>query len=166
MPISRNGKADLLNKIPLFSECSGAELEAVAAVTDEIRLPAGRVLMRQGTAGRELLVLVDGEVTVARAGATIAVRGSGDFIGKLALVTHTAPLRDGAGCDPAATYIRDPHARGMELASDLRIEERELEAGGSNYGVGSRAAGAAVKVAPRHVTALGPILTISSSRHP
>jgi hypothetical protein len=39
----------LLNKIPRFSECSRAELEAVAAVTDELRLPAGRVLMRQGT---------------------------------------------------------------------------------------------------------------------
>ena len=88
MPISRKGKADLLNKIPLFSECSRAELEAVAAVTDELRLPAGRVLMRQGTVGRELLVLVDGEVTVARNGETIAVRGSGDFIGELALVTH------------------------------------------------------------------------------
>ena len=80
MPISRNGKADLLNKIPLFSECSRAELEAVAAVTDELRLAAGRVLMRQGTVGRELLVLVDGEVTVAHDGETIAVRGSGDFI--------------------------------------------------------------------------------------
>jgi CRP-like cAMP-binding protein len=88
MPISRNGKADLLNKIPLFSECSRAELEAVAAVTDELRLAAGRVLMRQGTVGRELLVLVDGEVTVAHDGETIAVRGSGDFIGELALVTH------------------------------------------------------------------------------
>ena len=126
---SRNGKADLLNKIPLFSECSGAELDAVATVTDKLWLPAGRVLMRQGTAGRELLVLVDGEVTVARAGATIAVRGSGDFIGKLALVTHTAPLRDGAGCDPAATYIRDPHARGMERPPRLRERPADRGAG-------------------------------------
>ena len=88
MPISRKGKADLLKKIPLFSECSRTELEAVAAVTDELRLPAGRVLMRQGAVGRELLVLVDGEATVVRGGETIAVRGSGDFIGELALVTH------------------------------------------------------------------------------
>jgi len=134
MPISRNGKADLLNKIPLFSECSGAELDAVAGVTDELRLPAGRVLMRQGTAGRELLVLVDGEVTVARAGATIAVRGSGDFIGKLALVTHTAP----SATVPAVTLRRRTSAIPMpagwndhpDFASDLRIEERELEAAG------------------------------------
>ena len=84
---TRRGKTDLLNKIPLFSDARGRSSRRVAAMTDELRLPAGRVLMRQGTVGRELLVLVDGEVTVARDGETIAVRGSGDFIGELALVT-------------------------------------------------------------------------------
>ena len=43
--------------------------------------------MRQGAPGRELIVLVDGEATVERDGATIAVRHSGDFLGELALVT-------------------------------------------------------------------------------
>ena len=43
--------------------------------------------MRQGAPGRELIVLVDGEATVERDGATIAVRRSGDFLGELALVT-------------------------------------------------------------------------------
>jgi CRP-like cAMP-binding protein len=57
-------------------------------VADELSLPAGRVLMRQGAVGRELFVLIDGEVAVTRDGKTIAVRHSGDFIGELALVTH------------------------------------------------------------------------------
>ena len=43
--------------------------------------------MRQGAPGRELFVLVDGEVTVERDGVVIAVRRSGDFLGELALVT-------------------------------------------------------------------------------
>ena len=43
--------------------------------------------MRQGAPGRELIVLVDGEATVERDGATIAFRRSGDFLGELALVT-------------------------------------------------------------------------------
>lgn len=88
MQISRKGKTDLLRRIPLFGECSRAELEQVAAAADEIRLPAGRVLMREGEAGRELVVIVDGEVTVTRGGETIAVRKAGDFVGELALVTH------------------------------------------------------------------------------
>jgi CRP/FNR family cyclic AMP-dependent transcriptional regulator len=85
--LSRRTKVDLLRRIPLFAGCSRAELEAVSRVADELRLPAGRVLMRQGAAGRELFVLVEGEVTVERDGATIAVRHGGDFLGELALVT-------------------------------------------------------------------------------
>jgi CRP/FNR family transcriptional regulator, cyclic AMP receptor protein len=86
--ISRQGKTDLLRRLPLFSECSKRELEAVAAATDELRLPAGRVLMSEGEEGRELVVLIDGEVTVERGGEQIAVRGPGDFLGELALITH------------------------------------------------------------------------------
>jgi CRP-like cAMP-binding protein len=85
--LSRRTKVDLLRRIPLFAGCSRAELETVSLVADELRLPAGRVLMRQGTPGRELIVLVEGEVTVERDGATIAVRRGGDFLGELALVT-------------------------------------------------------------------------------
>jgi CRP-like cAMP-binding protein len=85
--LSRQTKVDLLKRIPLFAGCSRAELEAVSRVADELRVPAGRVLMRQGMPGRELVVVVEGEVTVERDGATIAVRQAGDFLGELALVT-------------------------------------------------------------------------------
>jgi CRP/FNR family cyclic AMP-dependent transcriptional regulator len=85
--LSRRTKIDLLKRIPLFAGCSRAELEAVSSVADELRLPAGRVLMRQGAPGRELFVLVEGEVRVERDGVTIAVRRGGDFIGELALIT-------------------------------------------------------------------------------
>jgi CRP-like cAMP-binding protein len=85
--LSRRTKIDLFKGIPLFAGCSRAELQAVAQVADEVRLPAGRVLMRQGTPGRELIVLLEGEATVERDGTTIAVRRGGDFLGELALVT-------------------------------------------------------------------------------
>jgi voltage-gated potassium channel len=85
--LSRNTKIDLLKRVPLFEGCTRGELEAVSRVADELRLPAGRVLMRQGRPGRELFVIVEGEVTVEQDGATIAVRGGGDFFGELALVT-------------------------------------------------------------------------------
>jgi CRP/FNR family cyclic AMP-dependent transcriptional regulator len=85
--LTRRTKVDLIKQIPLFADCSRAELEAVSGVADELRLPAGRVLMRQGTRGRELFVLVEGEVTIERDGATIALRRGGDFLGELALVT-------------------------------------------------------------------------------
>jgi CRP/FNR family cyclic AMP-dependent transcriptional regulator len=87
MRLSRRTKVDLLKRIPLFAGCSRAELEAVSRVADELSFPAGRVLMRQGAPGRELIVLVEGEATVERDGATLAVRRDGDYVGELALVT-------------------------------------------------------------------------------
>ena len=88
MPLSRKRKTDLLKAIPLFGECSKKELEAVAAVADEVRLPAGRVLMEEGAVGRELVVIAEGQVDVVQGGKRIATRSGGDFVGELALVTH------------------------------------------------------------------------------
>lgn len=88
MLLSRKKKADVLAALPLFSECSRRELDAVAAVADELQLPAGREVMRQGARGRELVVILDGEVEVSRSGEVLATRGPGDFLGELALVTH------------------------------------------------------------------------------
>jgi CRP-like cAMP-binding protein len=87
MRLSRGRKVGLLRGIPLFSECSRAELDAVARVTDELALPEGRVLMRQGARGRELVVLVEGDVAIVRNDEEIAVKSGGDFLGELALVT-------------------------------------------------------------------------------
>jgi CRP-like cAMP-binding protein len=87
MRLSRGRKVDLLRKIPLFSECSRADLDAVARVTDELALPIGRVLMRQGAKGRELVLLIEGDVAIVRNGKKIATRSGGDFLGELALVT-------------------------------------------------------------------------------
>ena len=86
--LSRKGKTDLIRKIPLFSECSRSELEAVATVADEIHLPEGRVLIRQGDVGRELFVLVDGKVEVERDGKRLGTKSTGDFLGEIAVVTR------------------------------------------------------------------------------
>lgn len=88
MRLSGERKTDLLHSIPLFSGCTREELDAVARVTDELTLPAGRVLMKEGATGRELIVLVDGEVQVERGGEVIGTRGAGTFLGELALVLH------------------------------------------------------------------------------
>jgi CRP-like cAMP-binding protein len=87
--LGRNAKVDLLKRVPLFAGCSKAELRELALVTDEVDLREGRTLVREGQAGREFFVLVEGSVRVSRKGRKVSELGPGDWFGEIALLTHT-----------------------------------------------------------------------------
>jgi len=100
--LRKDVKLELLRQVPLFAGCSRRELEQVAAIADELELPAGQTLTREGAAGREFVVLVDGAASVTQAGKKIATLAGGEFAGEIALltgrprtatVTTTAPSR-------------------------------------------------------------------------
>ena len=102
MRLRKNAKVDLLQGVPLFANCSKAELERIASLADELDLGEGATLIREGERGREFLVLVDGSVSVTKRGKKVRELGSGDFIGEIALisdvprtatVTATSPVR-------------------------------------------------------------------------
>ena len=102
MRLHKNAKVDLIKGVPLFSHCSGAQLNALAAEADELDFPAGRELTREGDRGREFMVIVAGAARVTRKGRKLADLGDGDFLGEIALisgaprtatVTTTAPTR-------------------------------------------------------------------------
>jgi CRP-like cAMP-binding protein len=77
-----------LARIPLFEGLSKKQLSQVSSLMTPLDLKAGKVLARQGEIGREFLILLEGEVDVARDGKIIAVRGPGDFIGEIALLDN------------------------------------------------------------------------------
>ncbi len=78
-----------LRNLPLFSGCSEQELSEIDALSDEVHVPAGRTLIRQGDIGREFIVVHSGEVTVTRDGEEIARLGPGSYFGELALLAST-----------------------------------------------------------------------------
>ncbi len=84
--LRKNAKIELLKQVPLFASCSKAELARIAALADEVSLPAGRELTREGAPGREFVVLVEGSAEVRRKGKVINQLGDGDFLGEIALV--------------------------------------------------------------------------------
>jgi CRP/FNR family cyclic AMP-dependent transcriptional regulator len=75
-----------LKAVPFFSAMSKSELAAVAQQTDEIDVPAGKVLAREGDFGEEFFVIDAGTAQVTRGGEPIAELGPGDFFGEMALV--------------------------------------------------------------------------------
>jgi hypothetical protein len=82
----RNAKVEKLAKVPLFSECSNADLSRIASVADEVAFRPGRTLIKEGARGREFIVVLDGTVEVKRKGRKIPLKG-GDFFGEMALLT-------------------------------------------------------------------------------
>jgi CRP-like cAMP-binding protein len=100
--LRKNAKVELIRNVPLFAECTKAELEDVASLADEISFPAGKSLIREGERGREFVVIVDGTVEVTRKGKEVPARGGSSFFGEIALiseaprnatVTTTSPVR-------------------------------------------------------------------------
>ena len=81
-------KLELLKRTPLLSALGRKEIEAVGRLVDEIDVPAGRVLMREGDTGREFFVLVEGAVGIDLGGTRIRTLHAGDFFGEIALLAE------------------------------------------------------------------------------
>ena len=81
-------KLELLKRTPLLSDLGRRELEEVERLVDEVDVPAGKVLMREGDAGREFFVLVSGTVAIDRGGTRVRTLESGDFFGEIALLAE------------------------------------------------------------------------------
>ena len=84
--MARDEKLDLLHTIPLFARFDHRHLERLGMLTDEVDVPAGKVLIRQGDSGDDLMIVVSGRVGVDRDGQRINQLGPGDFFGEIALI--------------------------------------------------------------------------------
>jgi CRP-like cAMP-binding protein len=87
---SRDPKLERLAQVQLFKACSKRELSRIAALTEEVEAPAGKVLMRQGDPGREAFVILDGTAKATVRGKKPHKMGPGECFGEMALL-HSAP---------------------------------------------------------------------------
>jgi CRP/FNR family transcriptional regulator, cyclic AMP receptor protein len=87
MRLGKDGKVELIKKVPLFSKLSKKGLEEVAHIADELDLPKGKVMALEGDRGREFFVLLEGEADVTKGDKSINTMHEGDFFGEIALVT-------------------------------------------------------------------------------
>jgi CRP/FNR family transcriptional regulator, cyclic AMP receptor protein len=87
MRLGKDGKVELIKRVPLFSKLSKKGLEEVAHIADELDLPKGKVMAEEGDRGREFFVLLEGEADVTKGDKSINTMREGDFFGEIALVT-------------------------------------------------------------------------------
>ncbi len=84
--MARRSALEELARVPLFSACSKKELQIIARRAEQVDVPAGKVLVREGAAGAEFFVILDGTAEVSRHGQPVATLGPGAFFGDLALL--------------------------------------------------------------------------------
>ena len=133
MKLGDNSKIDLIKAVPLFSGASKAELAAIAAIADQVDLPAGKTLIEEGDYGREFFVLIEGTADVTQSGKKIGkMMGPGDFFGEIALIskaprtatiTTTSPVRALVITDRAFRQLLE-HSPSIQIAVLTALAER------------------------------------------
>ena len=83
---AKDSKLDQLANVRLFSACNKKELGLIGRASDEVSVPAGRVLCEQGKPGFEFYLILDGEAVVKKNGKKVASLGPGQYFGELALL--------------------------------------------------------------------------------
>jgi len=85
--LGKNSKVAAISRVPLFARCTKGQLIRIAQLADELDLPTGKTLTKEGARGHEFFVILEGCAEVRRNGRQIASMRGGDFFGEIALVT-------------------------------------------------------------------------------
>jgi len=103
--VSGDAKLELLRRVPLFATFKARDLELVGRLADEVDVPAGRVLTREGEVGHEFFVIVSGTVRIERAGKLLNTLGPGDFLGEIALIDGRPRTATATAVGPARLLV-------------------------------------------------------------
>ena len=101
--MAKDSKLEHLAQVRLFSACSNKELALIGRASDEVRVPAGKVLCQEGSIGYEFYLILDGQAVVKRGGKKVATLGPGQYFGELSLLD------------------RQPRSATVEAATDMTV---------------------------------------------
>jgi CRP-like cAMP-binding protein len=126
--LRKDAKVELLKSAPLFARCSKRELQQIASLADEVDLPAGKKLIREGSFASEFFVLIEGSADVVRSGRRIKRLNDGDFLGEIALVTNRPRTATVTTTSPTRALVLTGGAFLDLLADSQTIQLKVLEA--------------------------------------
>ena len=124
----RDAKVLALKQSPLFEGLSRKQLAHLARLSDDLDVPAGTVLCREGSRGREFFVIIDGEAEVTKGGRHIATVGPGDFFGEIALLERVNRTATVTALTPVRFFVISDIAFQSVLDTDPTIERKVLRA--------------------------------------
>lgn len=84
-PSDAGSWTNVLADVPIFTDLSSRHLKKVAGAGRIVKFHEGASIIREGTPGDALYILVDGEVSVQRRSLPAVSLGIGSFFGEMAL---------------------------------------------------------------------------------
>ena len=84
------GAADLLKRVPIFSDLDRKELERIAASMKQRTFSAGETVTSEGQSGVGFFVIEEGQAVVTVGGEERRKLGPGDYFGEVALLNESA----------------------------------------------------------------------------
>ncbi len=130
-------KLEMLRHVPLFAGCKTSALEEIGRLADEVDVPDGYTLIREGTFGEQFVLIVEGRVRIERGGRTLKTMGPGEFLGEIALIDHGRTTATATTEGPARLFVlthqgfntlldQSPAIR-LEIMAALANRIRQLE---------------------------------------
>lgn len=82
----RNRYRHPISRLPLLDGAPAATVDRLGSLMTPVHASAGTVLVRQGAANRQFLLVEEGTLRVERDGKQIALLGPGEFAGEMSLL--------------------------------------------------------------------------------
>jgi CRP/FNR family transcriptional regulator, cyclic AMP receptor protein len=117
---------DALKRSPLFEGLSRRQLIRVARLSDDLEVPAGTVLCKEGSRGQEFFIIVDGEARARRDAEDLTTFGAGDFFGEIALLEPVKRTATVTATTPLRFFVISQQAFASVLSTDPQIERKVL----------------------------------------
>jgi CRP-like cAMP-binding protein len=115
-----------LRALPLFEDLSRRQLIEVARLTDDLEVPDGTVLCKEGSPGDEFFVIIDGEAAVTRHGKQLTTLRSGDFFGEIAVIEPVRRTATVTAATPLRFFLVSERSFGSLLDTNPQIERKLL----------------------------------------
>jgi CRP-like cAMP-binding protein len=125
---NQDTKVEALKRAPLFEGLSKKELTQLARVSEDLEVPAGKVLCKEGDIGHEFFVIIDGQVEVTRNGQPVATRGSADFVGEIALLEQTTRTATVTAKTPLRLFVLTSSSFKTLIDDNPSVERKVLRA--------------------------------------
>lgn len=80
-------------RLEIFEGMAPSEHAELGTLLTTVRVPAGRVLGREGQVSRYFIVVVEGQVAITLGGGPVAILDAGGFVGELPLLDRSSQTR-------------------------------------------------------------------------